>query len=216
MNWLQSIDVLSKIGTWISALIIVLGVLGLTVKVQLDRLKGAKDRGALAERQKRESAWQQELDGAKRKAETVEQKTKPRTVSPEQTSRLIAALGAGPKGPVVVLADWMDMEAKAYATKLSSVLQESGFAIIQVRPEVLTMGWNGDPDERPAVILFVTDLDHPIPSAYSIQKTFLENGISTTAMRASGDIEHGHLRDQAQTEWVLDANTCVLWVMNRI
>jgi len=96
------------------------------------------------------------------------------------------------------------------------VLQESGFTLIQVRPEVLTMGWNGDPDKRPAVILFVTDLDHPLPSAYSIQKIFLENGISTTVMRASGDIEHGHLRDQTQAEWTLDANTCVLWVMNRM
>ena len=110
----------------------------------------------------------------------------------------------------------MDMEAKSYAAILESVLQEYGFTIIQVRPEVLTMGWNGDPDKRPAVILFVTHLDHPLPHAYSIQKTFLDNGISTTAMRATGDIEHGHLRDQTQAEWKLDANTTVLWVMNRI
>ena len=105
MNWLQSTDVLSKVGTWISALIIVLGILGLAVKIQLDRLKGAKDRHALIERQNRESAWQQELDEAKEKAGAAEQKIRPRTVNAEQNSRLIASLSAGPKGQVVVLAD---------------------------------------------------------------------------------------------------------------
>jgi hypothetical protein len=216
MNWWESTDVLSKAGTWISALLIVLGVLGLSVKVQLDRLKSAKDRIALVERQKREGAWQQELDEAKRKTRAVEQKTKPRTVTPEQRSRLINSLHAGPKGPVVILSDWMDMETKAYAATLESILQESGFQIIHIRPGVLTMGWNGDPDDRPAVILFVTDIDHPLPHAYSIQKTFLDNEISTTAMRASEDIERGHLRDESQAEWKLDSNTTVLWVMNRM
>lgn len=216
MTWWESTEVLSRFGTWVSALIIVLGVVGLVVKVQLERVKHSKDRISLVERQKREAVWQQELDEANRKAQAAEQKTKPRVITPEQRESLLKVLSAGSKGPVVIWSDWIDMEAKAYAGAIESILSEAGFEILQIRPEVLTMGWNGPAEDRPFVILFVTDIDHPLPHAYSIQKAFLDNGVSTTAMRASADIEKGHPKDVGPKEWKLDGNTAVLWVMTRM
>ncbi len=155
-------------------------------------------------------------EASDRRVEALERKTQPRAVTSSQRSRLIASLSDGPKGPVIVLSDWMDMEAKTYAATLESILRDAGFSIVSIWPEVLAMNLPGKSDERPTVILFVEDVQHPPAAAKLIEYGVQQNQISTGMLSAQGDITRGRLKDDAQTPWTLDGNTTVMWVMNRM
>lgn len=53
----------------------------------------------------------------------------PRTVSAEQAGALASLLKDVPKGPVYVVPDWVDAEAKLFAAQIERVLRDIGYSV---------------------------------------------------------------------------------------
>jgi hypothetical protein len=58
----------------------------------------------------------------------LEEKIRPRTLSPEQAAAMLAILKDAPKGPVFINPDWTNPEAKIFAAHIATVLEAAGFS----------------------------------------------------------------------------------------
>jgi hypothetical protein len=217
MHWWDSTETLSKVATFVAALVIVLSIAGLVVKTRGDYLKGVKDRAAKQARDAEAAVWERQIEEAKVRAAEAEKKVQPRRIEPDVRKALVADLTAGPRGKVVVLCDWTDSESKNYVRSLRSVLVDAGFTIVDIWPEVLALNWHDEEATRPHAIIYVRDLQTPPPFAVSIQKCLLAHGVSNVARPARGDILKGRIREGEDSKgpWTLDSETAVVWVVGR-
>ena len=75
---------------------------------------------------------QSELEREKAARLKLEEKVKPRSISPEQEAILMTALAGRPRGPVFIVPDWMDAEAKLFAHQIETFLQKAEFPILEL------------------------------------------------------------------------------------
>jgi hypothetical protein len=95
-------------------------------KDELDRYKSdvAKDISKANER----AAEANKIAESERLARLkLEEKVRPRTLSPEQQDSMLAVLKAGPKGPIYVHPDWMNPEARIFGSQIEKVFAAAGF-----------------------------------------------------------------------------------------
>jgi hypothetical protein len=74
----------------------------------------------------------------------IEEHLKPRGITPEQLSKIIAALQATPKGVVHVMSGFFDgTDAKPYAQQIKTALEEGGFKVTEPEGELKQIvGWD--------------------------------------------------------------------------
>jgi hypothetical protein len=114
----------------------------------------------------------------------LEGNMKPRTITSEQQTNLIACLSRAPeKGKIDVFASVLDVEAVGFAIQISNVLAQAGFEVHC--PTGLT------PDAMvsigpPGTCIAVKDVKKPSPQGAYIQRCFMSVGIEMPAMN-SGD-----------------------------
>jgi hypothetical protein len=126
----------------------------------------------------------------------LEQKQKPRTITPAEREVLLGCLAGGARGPVTVLPKRFDNEAEGYAAALIEVLQAAGFEITPpTGPRPFGFGQAG-------VFAVVNDVAHAPLHAGLIQSCLKKIDV---------DLGGG-----ANPEWVKDPNLVIIAVGQKL
>lgn len=141
---------------------------------------------------------------AQERADEAIAKQQPRRFLPEQRSKLLELLNQGPKGPVIVQADWTDAEAGRYAAEIRGILDESGFEIRNITLQALASGQQG-------AFMLVKNLNSPPRHAISLQKSFDANHVRLNAFKVSGGMDRGII-EGSKENWEYDSDTVTIWV----
>jgi hypothetical protein len=125
----------------------------------------------------------------------LEEKQKPRRITPQQRATLLACLASVAKGPVTVVPKTFDTEAEQYAAQLTEVLREAKFEIRSpTGPRPFGFGMTG-------VFAVFNDANNPPPHAAEIQHCLSQIGVE--------------LSGGANPDWVKDPQLVIIAVSQK-
>lgn len=175
MSWWNSFEVLSKVQTALAIVVSVVGFATLTVKLRADYLKKQIDAKRVEERTRLDAELREQTARAIRLSAETDARTKPRSLTNEQKSSLIAKLRplVGVEGIAIVYPSG-DGEAQSFAQTISDTFTEAG-----VKP-FLTF-WLGSPIPSGVSVLSRSEASDKAASA--ISSSFVSSAIPTKYMR---------------------------------
>jgi hypothetical protein len=102
----------------------------------------------------------------------LEERLRPRGITPAERQTLLSLLKAAPKGRVLVVPKTFDEEAESYAAAIQGVLRDAGYTIEALKGQrPMSLGTAG-------AFIWVRDFSKPPPHAAEIQHAFKEIGVT--------------------------------------
>lgn len=192
MTWWDSIETLSKLQTALAIFVSVVGLVTLTIKLRADQLKKQADTRRTEERTRLDKQLEDKTVEARELARQAQLAGLPRSLTPEQRAKLIAAASTAPKGKIIVKANMLDSEAEVYANEIQEALASAGYELVELgHTGIVSLHKQGG-------AILVMDQSKLPQHALPLQACFLQAGIEIQV----GQSKSAVFSDDAVIVWI--------------